>query len=190
MKSKRGFSLIELLVIMGILVLLGIITAGVFTSVSARSKETSCISNLHQIGLAVRMYMEDYDAQPAVRGVPTSPYALGLPPRSATTLFYTQYVKSRPVLLCPSYHRKTPIDELSSTYSNHMMFDPSQIEEVKPWIAKKGDGYALYVCHEHFPGVISAGPWPSWQRRKVNILRINMQVDSKMYPMQYMAYDY
>jgi len=190
MKTKSGFSLVELLVVMGILFLLGILTVGVFTSVGARSKETSCISNLHQIGLAVRNYMEDYDAQPAVEGVPTSPYALGLPPRSGWGVFVTQYLKSRQVFYCPSYHGKMPIKELGQTYENHMMFGPSEIEEIKPWIAKKGDQYALEVCHEHFPGDLSAGTAPSWQRRKVNILRLNMQVDSKMYPMPYLAFDY
>lgn len=190
MKTKSGFTLIELLIVMGILFLLGILTVGVMTSVRTRSNESVCISNLHQIGLGVRMYMEDYDAKPAVLGVPMSLYDLGLPPSDSFILFRDKYVGSKKVFYCPAYHDKTPIKELATTYEDHMMRRPADIEEVKPWIAKKGDQYALFICHEHFPGNPFATNVPSWQRRKVNILRLNGQVDSKMYPMPPLSYNY
>lgn len=116
MKTRSGFTLMELLIVMGILFLLGVLTVGVMTSVRTRSKESVCISNLHQIGLGVRMYMEDYDAHPAVLGVPMSLYDLGLPPTDSNILFMDKYVGSRKVFYCPAYHGKVPIKELGGTY--------------------------------------------------------------------------
>ncbi|MCS6918760.1 MAG: type II secretion system GspH family protein, partial [Fimbriimonadales bacterium] len=60
----RGFSLIELLVVIGIIALLMAMLTPVFMNARRAAQRTVCISNLRQIGLAVRMYRDDYQELP------------------------------------------------------------------------------------------------------------------------------
>ncbi len=58
---RRAFTLIELLVVIGILALLAAILFPVFAQVRAKGRETVCVSNLKQIGLAFHAYAQDFD---------------------------------------------------------------------------------------------------------------------------------
>jgi prepilin-type N-terminal cleavage/methylation domain-containing protein len=60
----RGFSLAELLVVIGIIVVLAAMLMPVLLHSRRTAQRTVCISNLRQIGLAVRMYRDDYDELP------------------------------------------------------------------------------------------------------------------------------
>jgi prepilin-type N-terminal cleavage/methylation domain-containing protein/prepilin-type processing-associated H-X9-DG protein len=61
-RAKRsGFTLIELLVVIAIIAILAAILFPVFAQASEAARQTSCRSNLKQIGNAVMMYAQDYD---------------------------------------------------------------------------------------------------------------------------------
>ncbi|MBC8137993.1 MAG: prepilin-type N-terminal cleavage/methylation domain-containing protein [Fibrella sp.] len=60
-KKSRGFTLIELLVVIAIIAILAAILFPVFVSARARARQTTCASNMRQLGLGIRMYADDYD---------------------------------------------------------------------------------------------------------------------------------
>ena len=55
-----GFTLVELLVVIAIISLLAAICCP-FASVRGKARETACLSNIRQAGLAIAMYTQDYD---------------------------------------------------------------------------------------------------------------------------------
>ncbi len=56
-----AFTLIELLVVIAIISLLGAILFPVFAQARAKARQAACLSNLHQIGLALALYQDDND---------------------------------------------------------------------------------------------------------------------------------
>jgi prepilin-type N-terminal cleavage/methylation domain-containing protein len=63
-KRLSGFTLIEILFVIVIVSLLAAIILTVTFSVRKRSNDTVCISQLRQIGAAIRMYQSDYEELP------------------------------------------------------------------------------------------------------------------------------
>src|SRR5947208_716719 len=59
--SSAAFSLIELLVVVAILAVLAAILLPVFAQARAMARTTACLSNQRQLGVAMRLYVEDND---------------------------------------------------------------------------------------------------------------------------------
>jgi prepilin-type N-terminal cleavage/methylation domain-containing protein/prepilin-type processing-associated H-X9-DG protein len=132
--SRRGFTLIELLVVIAIIAILASILFPVFARAREKARQTACLSNMKQLGLACNMYSQDYDEL-----LPGEDYVmpggdgnqLGIDASWRGVIM--PYCKNAQLFQCPSYR---------ATAGTYGLFDGR--------INDKGQvgGYAINDCHQ------------------------------------------
>jgi len=106
MRSRRGFTLIELLVVIAIIAILAAILFPVFAKAREKARQSSCQSNLKQIGLAIIQYCQDYDERYPANDPVAYDHADGPTLRTAwpgwVSNHLTPYEKNAQIYVCPS----------------------------------------------------------------------------------------
>jgi len=100
--KARGFTLIELLVVIAIIAILAAILFPVFAKAREKARQTTCASNLKQIGVALLSYAQDYDECWPFHDQPVPPNTW-----QPWTLLITPYVKNTGVYSCPNLGKAT-----------------------------------------------------------------------------------
>jgi len=92
---RRGFTLIELLVVIAIIAILAAILFPVFAKAREKARQTSCLSNIKQLCLAMLQYAQDYDEK--------------LTGRVLWNQKTQPYIKNEQIFRCPSYGSLTKV---------------------------------------------------------------------------------
>ena len=91
---KPGFTLIELLVVIAIIAILAAILFPVFAQAREKARATTCLSNCKQIGIGMRMYLDDYEGAWPFSWYPQAQYGWD------AALY--PYTKNTRIFACPS----------------------------------------------------------------------------------------
>ena len=152
--KRKGLTLMELLTVISILATLAALLYPVYLKVRSRLYEFHCANQLRQIGLAIRMYCQDFGDG--------SPYAM-------TTGFfpeplYPHYLRDREMLICPRVIALTPPNVLERfrqerRITNYWFVSPLGFDIMKRrgWepfgfsdvFAKRGDETPIGYCDAH-----------------------------------------
>lgn len=96
-RLRRGFTLIEMLVVLAIVALLAAVLFPVFSHVREKGRQAACVSNLHQLGLALLSYTIDYDEQ-----LPASKTAAASTTNIAWAGQVYPHIRNEGVFRCPT----------------------------------------------------------------------------------------
>jgi prepilin-type processing-associated H-X9-DG protein len=105
-----------LLVVIAIILILAAILFPVFAQAREQARQTSCLSNMRQIGMAVQMYVTDYDERMFFRGGWANSRSgnTKILPAGQSSNYYKwwnllmPYIRNNNIFLCPSDDLPTP----------------------------------------------------------------------------------
>jgi len=105
-KSRQyGFTLIELLVVIAIIAILAAILFPVFAKVREKARQTTCLSNEKEIGLATLEYVQDYEESYPLAQTPNFGYdwTVMVQPYIKNGTVNGGYSSVRGIFECPSF---------------------------------------------------------------------------------------
>jgi len=145
-KRRNGFTLIELLVVIAIIAILAAILFPVFAQAREKARATSCLSNLKQIQLGVKMYAQDFDEQSMYHWyIPN-----GIGGYNTWMEVIYPYIKNTQIFFCPS------ASPAASTYVAGL---PAGTKLVSHYVYPSFDPYLYWTW---FDGKAKYGGWPAY----------------------------
>lgn len=130
MMKKKNFTIIELLVVIGIIGLLAALMLPVLDKVRSNAKKSSCLNNLHQIGIAVNSYVnENNSCLPVCVRTPASQ-------DDPFSIVNTIKIKSKDIYHCPGdtelkYDGKTYFSKYGTSYEWNTWLNGRMIDKTE-----------------------------------------------------------
>jgi prepilin-type N-terminal cleavage/methylation domain-containing protein/prepilin-type processing-associated H-X9-DG protein len=147
---QSAFTLIELLVVIAIISILAAILFPVFAQARAKARAVSCLSNSRQIGLAVALYVTDYDETFPLVSFPTA--------ANTWTATLQPYIKSQAILRCPDDASTNWSAGRLSSYAVNAWFTPNAPTRYTALAQVGSPGSVIYLAEnatdrlpDHFP---------------------------------------
>ena len=148
----RGFTLIELLVVIAIIAILAAILFPVFAKAREKARQSSCLSNVKQMGLAFLQYTQDYDEM--------LPWYVDTNYNFATMAWYQimqPYVKNQQLWTCPSqrggidygvvYNHVSGVGTSKPLAQIQFPAETGMLTETEHQSNASGRDGALYLCY-------------------------------------------
>ena len=162
-RARRAFTLTEMLVVIGIILLLSAILFPAFKSAQERGAQTTCTANMQQIYLAVRLYKDDEREYPAsLAALMPDTNFLNNTQNDTDAITNDEgtgyFRKPTETLFCPNGDTEAPADEAQ----------PGR--DVRSSYGDLSSDITRKATHETFTGVAAYGPVSRAQIKDANNL--------------------
>lgn len=116
-RHAPAFTLVELLVVIGIISLLAALLLPAMGRAKAMARSTACMSNLHQIGIALQIYVDNHHNRlPVMRDRPLDTNSLATNALPSVDVVLKKELGNTNVLRCPA-DRDRIFERTGSSYS-------------------------------------------------------------------------
>jgi len=159
MWRRKAFTLIELLVVIAIIAVLAALLLPALEQARRSASVVSCTSNFHQLGLALRLYAEDYG-----QWMPMGKYNIPSAMMAGGCWALEPYGAKRGVMICPEFPEAVP----GKRYNPDVYPGDSDDEIFVPYFYIGGAGAFGYgnPIYDDGSGAFTADdgdPWWGWR---------------------------
>ena len=153
--NSRGFTLIEMLVVIAIIAILAAILFPVINSAREKARQAQCRTNLMQLVQQLKVYRTDYGMYPP------PPMYTGTRYEGGFSALYPDYIQDRNLLICPDDHdvrvlRNEATQRVYSSY-NGIAADPATGDWTLVELLYNYYGYTYVANNDAEPPVMTNG---------------------------------